>query len=185
MEKMFLFWMTAFSLLVVLVSSVDAKGDGTGGRPGKGIAFALETSSIKNGEKQVPLDQEIKLSFSHNVVHPGITQQNKAAISLLDHAGEDVDIEIHLTDDQIDSEKQREITIKPTDPLTKGTTYRLQIEPTFQAENGMTLDEPIELAFTTESVPKQTVQAGFIVIGLCAVGALVSIVARQKKITDT
>jgi len=145
--------------LVLLVSigsfagSLDAYaagGDGSGGGTGGGSLqpFALESSTPASGAKDIPLDTKFVLLFNKNVVNIAVKENNQKAVTLW--AGtQQVEVEIQMTDDQVEREDRELITLVPKEPLAEATEYILKIDETLTAKNGSNLEKPIELRFYT------------------------------------
>ncbi|MBB6480395.1 Ig-like domain-containing protein [Spirochaeta isovalerica] len=111
--------------------------------------LSLSSSSPENGASGISVDAVLELEFSNNVVNLSVQENNKASIVLRDGDGKVLEIEVIFPDDQLEPEKKRMIAVRPVSPLEKGTLYTLEIAPTFQAKNGSSLAEPVELTFTT------------------------------------
>lgn len=132
--------------LAIAVPALAADGDGTGG--GQSQPLALLSSTPADGQTDVPLDTAIVLGFSKNVINMSVNENNSQCFALWD-GGQTVAINVEMADDQIYPEKKREIVIVPLQPLQEGTTYTLKIAPQLQAKNGMTLEQEVQVVFTT------------------------------------
>ena len=136
-----------------LVGSVDAYaagGDGSGGGTGGGSLqpFAFESSTPASGAKDIPSDTKFVLQFNKNVVNIAVKENNQKAVTLWAGA-QQVEVEIQMTDDQVEREDRELITLVPKEPLAEATEYILRIDETLTAKNGSSLEKPIELRFYT------------------------------------
>ena len=98
-----------FALCLLLCSMMIAfagdgsgggNGDGTGG--GKDQPLVLASSSIANGAENVSQNPQIVLTFSKNVVHFTVRDNNKKCFSMTDEDGNSVPINVLTGDDQVD-----------------------------------------------------------------------------------
>lgn len=143
----------AMVLAVVVLSLLTAlpalagNGDGTGG--GKGEPLRLVSSTPAGGQKGVSLPVEIKLTFSKNVVHMSVNDNNRNCFSLYTSAGSAVPVEVVMADDQIEPEKKNDVVLKPLQSLQPGTEYVVRISPELQSKSGVTLESQVSVAFTT------------------------------------
>ena len=132
-------------------------GDGTGG--GKDKPLELVSSSVPDGAKNVSQNPEIVLTFSKNVVHFTVRDNNKTCFSMTDETGAPVPIDVVMGDDQVDPSIKRIVTIVPQSALTPGTTYRLRIGGGITSKSGASIGNDSDLTFTvagekpTEAAP--------------------------------
>lgn len=128
-------------------------GDGSGG--GQGVPLELASSIPADGQKNVAVNEDIKLTFNKNVIYLEIRENNKKCFSLLTADGSKVPIEVIMADDQINPEEKRNISIHPLQVLKPGTAYAVKISPTLQAKNGTSLGREVTINFVTAgTVPK-------------------------------
>ena len=142
-----------FALCLVFCSAhsafaVGGNGDGTGG--GKGQPLVLASSSIANGAENVALNPKIVLTFSKNVVHFTVRDNNKTCFSMTDEGGNAVPIHVEMGDDQVDPSIKRIVTIVPQSTLTPGTTYLLKIGGGITSKSGASIGKDSYISFTTE-----------------------------------
>ncbi|MEN6461559.1 MAG: Ig-like domain-containing protein [Syntrophomonas sp.] len=123
-----------------------AEGDGSGG--GRDVPLALASSSLANGQSNVPVMANINLAFNKNVVNLAVKDNNMKCFSLSGN-GISVPIQVIMPDDQVDFEHRRNIDIDPLQDLKPGTLYKLVISGQLQAKNGMSLGTPVSVSFTT------------------------------------
>ncbi|MBQ7598798.1 MAG: Ig-like domain-containing protein [Clostridia bacterium] len=142
-----------FALCLVFCSAhsafaVGGNGDGTGG--GKDQPLVLASSSIANGAENVALNPKIVLTFSKNVVHFTVRDNNKTCFSMTDEGGSAVPIHVEMGDDQVDPSIKRIVTIVPQSTLTPGTTYLLKIGGGITSKSGASIGKDSYISFTTE-----------------------------------
>ena len=144
-----------FALCLLLCSMMTAfagdgsgggNGDGTGG--GKGQPLVLASSSIANGAENVSQTPQIVLTFSKNVVHFTVRDNNKKCFSMTDADGNSVPINVLMGDDQVDPSIKRIVTIVPQSALTPGTTYLLKIGGGITSKSGVSIGRDSYIAFT-------------------------------------
>ncbi len=126
--------------------SGGGNGDGTGG--GKGQPLVLASSSIANGAENVSQTPRIVLTFSKNVVHFTVRDNNKQCFSMTDEDGNSVPINVLMGDDQVDPSIKRIVTITPQSALTPGTTYLLKIGGGITSKSGVSIGRDSYIAFT-------------------------------------
>ena len=129
-------------------------GDGTGG--GKDKPLVLDSSSIANGAKNVSQNPEIVLTFTKNVIHFTVRDNNKKCFELTDSSGSKVPIDVIMGDDQIDSSIKRIITIKPKSSLSPGETYLLKIGGGITSKSGVSIGRDTYISFTVEGTKETT-----------------------------
>jgi hypothetical protein len=148
-------------VLVVLSSSALAEGS----------AVALETSSVANGQTDVPVDVVIVLEFSNNVVSKAVAQNNASSIALRS-GGQGVPVYIEMADDQIEPDMKRTIFVRPAQPLEAGTRYELTISGALEGKNGSTLGQDITISFTTAQSEKSSFRYWWLLIIIAAIAAV-------------
>ena len=126
--------------------SGGGNGDGTGG--GKDQPLVLASSSIANGAENVSQTPQIVLTFSKNVVHFTVRDNNKKCFSMTDEDGKSVPINVLMGDDQVDPSIKRIVTITPQSALTPGTTYLLKIGGGITSKSGVSIGRDSYIAFT-------------------------------------
>lgn len=126
--------------------SGGGNGDGTGG--GKGQPLVLASSSIANGAENISQTPRIVLTFSKNVVHFTVRDNNKQCFSMTDEDGNSVPINVLMGDDQVDPSIKRIVTITPQSALTPGTTYLLKIGGGITSKSGVSIGRDSYIAFT-------------------------------------
>lgn len=162
-------------------------GDGSGNGKNRGEkALVLETSSIENNAKDVELNEAIKLTFSNNIVHMSVAESNQKMIKLLDETGSELEINVEMADDQIEREKRNDVIVTARESLKEGSSYKLLVDQAFQAKNGSTLAEPIEINFST--VGGQTTSSSSLIL-YSSIGALllliIIVLVKKRKTTQS
>jgi len=142
-----LFQLVVILLVLALMVVCADSGDGTGG--GQGEALALLSTSVVDGAIDVPLEMQIVLGFSKNVIAISVREQNSQCFTLSKDQGEPINLEVIMADDQLEPEKKREIILKPSKPLEPGTVYHLMISEAMTSKSGTRLEGDILLSFTT------------------------------------
>ena len=128
------------SILLLLTSTTVFAGD----KP-----LSLKSSIPENGAINVAVESEIVLTFSNNVVNMKVLENNKECFSLLDAAGNEVEMEVYFPDDQIEPENKRIISLRPSGPLTAGTDYTVVISQELKSKNGSKLGDETQIQFRT------------------------------------
>lgn len=165
---------TAFTICLLLITisaplAFAGNGGGNGGGTGNGagngtggnddIALTLVSSSIKDGDNNVPLNPTIDLQFNKNVVNLAVKDNNSKCFHLVDNAGKSVTIKIIFPDDQLRSDYKEQIFITPDQNLAPNSKYTLYIDNTLQAKNTKSIDNAYMIAFTTGSAVTTDVNA--------------------------
>lgn len=142
-----------FTLLAVPVFGAggdgSGNGDGTGDGKNRDIALTLESASISDGAVDVALNQTFQLNFNKNITNVSVLPVNKKCFHLTDAEGMAVSIQLIFPDSQVQTTYKREVFIKPTEPLSPDSAYRISVDRTLQAKNGTTIDNAHTLNFTT------------------------------------
>ena len=121
-------------------------GDGSGG--GSGKPLTLVASSVENNQQNVPTDSEILLEFSKNVVNFTVKEENAKCFSLVDDKGNNVNIEVVMGDDQVDSSIKNFITRAP-EKLEKDTVYTITIDSKITSKSGVNMEKDEIITFST------------------------------------
>lgn len=141
------------TIILCLLTSVPAVfaegGDGSGNGQNQNIPFALDKTSIDDGEENVSLTPTIQLDFNKNICNIAVLPNNKKCFHLSDESGRPVAIQLIFPDDQVQQTYKRQVFIKPEAPLKPNTGYRIAIDRVLTAKNGMAIDNAYTLHFTT------------------------------------
>ena len=109
---------------------------------------SLDTSSVEDGQTDVPVDVVIELVFTNNVINASVRDNNAACFSL-ESGGKTVPIDIIMADDQIEPNLKRIISVAPVSSLEQGKRYTLVISGSLTAKNGNSIGEDTAITFTT------------------------------------
>lgn len=153
----------AVAMMLFLVSSAGfaaaANGDGTGGGGGDGdgsgngknrsIPLTLVSSSVRDGDTDVPLDPVIQLDFNKNVANITVLANNKKCFHLTEDGGDAVPIKLTFPDTQLQQDYKKQVFITPKKDLEPETSYRISIDSKITAKNGMVIDNAHTITFTT------------------------------------
>lgn len=132
------------SLLLCISTMITVFADGGSNKP-----FSLKTSNPEDGQKKVPIQSDINLTFSKNVVNILVKENNEKCFKLLDQEGQVVPIEIVMADDQIEREKRNDIILVPKEALDHGKSYTIVISKDLMSKSGVTLEDEVTISFTT------------------------------------
>lgn len=124
-------------------------GDGSGQGKNMGIALTLVSSSVEDGDINVPLDPVIQLDFNKNVVNLAVLEDNSTCFHLIDEEGVPVPINVVFPDDQVLRDFKRNIFICPIENLPADSQFELVVDSTLRAKNGTTIDNAHFITFKT------------------------------------
>lgn len=147
MNKKLLVLIVVLALCLTLSAVVMADGDGKGGGNNP---LTLTKSNPEDSAKNISVDQEIKLTFSNNVVNMKVDENNKKCFKMTDKSGAEISIDVVMGDDQINKDIKNDIIIKPVNGLEENKTYTITISEKLKSKNGSTLGEPLKITFSTE-----------------------------------
>lgn len=142
-------------LFILLPSSCFAAGDGSGNGNSKGlgenkdIPLTLKSCSIKNNDDNVHLNETIQLNFNKNVCNVTVLSNNKMCFHLTDESGSAVAIKLIFPDTQVQQEHKREVFIIPAENLEPNSQYRISVDNTLKAKNGVFIDKAHTVTFNT------------------------------------
>lgn len=142
------------ALLMLLLSAFPAfaeggNGDGTGDGAGRENPLTLASSSVPDGAQNVDPNVHVVLTFTKNVVHFNVKENNLQCFSVTDSQGNAFPIRVVMGDDQVDPEAKRVVTIVPQSPYQAGETYTLTVKKGLTAKNEENvLEEDVNLRFT-------------------------------------
>ncbi len=124
-------------------------GNGTGQGQNAGIALTLVSSSVADGDTNVPLDPVIQLNFNKNVINIAVLDNNSKCFHLIDESGVPVPIDLIFPDDQMQSTFKRNVFIIPKENLQTNSKYELVVDSILRAKNGTDIDNAHTITFTT------------------------------------
>lgn len=113
------------------------------------LSLMLVRSNIASGAENVPVDKDIKLTFSNNIIAEAVRENNLQCFSLESSKKQPVDIKVIMAEPDDDSERQREIIIHPQQNLQSNTAYVLTISESLRGANKKSLGIDKIITFTT------------------------------------
>lgn len=200
-------WLTLFMAVLLVITlpvcafasknSGSGSGDGSGGGGGEN-QLTLSESSVSDGQKDVPLDTELKFVFSNNVVNLTVKENNATCFSMTDESGAEIPIQVVMADDQLEQDLKEIIVIEPEEGLQADKTYTLVISKELQSKNGSLLGDDITITFSTaakngdstetvtDTTKTDTAGSGstviiVVIIALLVIGLVVFMVRRRGK----
>lgn len=127
----------------------SGKGDGSGLGKNKDIALTLESSSVKNNEVNIAINETFQLNFNKNICNVTVLSNNKMCFHLTDESGIAVPIKLVFPDTQVQQDHKKEVFIIPAEDLDPNTQYRISVDSTLSAKNGTYIDNAHTITFTT------------------------------------
>lgn len=113
------------------------------------LSLILIRSNIASGAEHIPIDKDIKLTFSNNVTAQAVREHNLQCFVLESSKRQAVEIDVIMADANDNSEKQKEIIIHPRQVLQSNTVYVLTISENLQGSNQKRLGMDKIITFTT------------------------------------
>ncbi len=107
------------------------------------------SSSPRSGATGVSLHPRIRTTFTLNVVHDSVWDDNRTEFRLFRGSTR---IGINVSRSSVFA-RRRNIYITPINSLRPSTDYRLVILPGLEANNGNTLGETVTIRFRTRRAP--------------------------------
>ncbi|MGB7446599.1 MAG: Ig-like domain-containing protein [Dethiobacteria bacterium] len=181
MKKTITSVLMAATLLVPFAAGAWAAGDGSGaGKP-----LEIVSSSISDGETDVPLDREIKFVFSKNIANITVAENNRQCFTMTDSSGNTVPIEVIIFDDQLEREKRNDIVVKP-ESLREGEQYTIAISPNLQAKSGDKLEKEVKYTFSTvgfdsEAGGESSSPWIYIAVAIVVIAVLAFLLLKRRK----
>ncbi len=112
------------------------------------LSLTLDSCNTATGAERVPLNTDIKLTFSNNVITNEVRKHNLQCFSLEDSKKEPVEIDVIMADPN-DSTRKREVIIHPAHGLQSNTAYILTISENLKCGNQKVLGTDKIITFTT------------------------------------
>lgn len=113
------------------------------------LSLTLDDCNIPSGSDCVPVNTDIILTFSHNVITQVVRNHNRHCFSLKNSKGQPVEIEVMMADPKDSSTKKKEIVIHPKYGLQSKTVYVLTISESLQSGSRKLLGTDRIITFTT------------------------------------
>jgi transcriptional regulator with XRE-family HTH domain len=120
------------------------------------LSLTLENCNISPGEENVPINTDIKLTFSNNVITNSVRDHNLQCFFLQNSKNQPVEIDVIMAESIDNSTKKMEITIHPRFGLCGNTVYILTISENLQGGNQKLLGSDKIITFTTCDVNMST-----------------------------
>ncbi|KTE89576.1 XRE family transcriptional regulator [Desulfitobacterium hafniense] len=124
------------------------------------LSLALEKSNINSGDENIPVNTEIRLTFSNNVITRTVRDNNLHCFSLRSSKNQIVEIDVIMGDPDDNSDKKKEIVIRPQQHLLANTLYILTISENLQGGNQKLLGRDKAIIFTTDETGAATAGQG-------------------------
>jgi len=115
------------------------------------LALILAGSNITSCAENVPVDEDIKLTFSNNVIAKAVRDHNLQCFSLESSKRQPVEIDVIMAEANDRSERQKEIIIHPRQVLQRNTVYVLTICENLKGSNKKQLGIDRIITFTTNA----------------------------------
>ncbi|MGI5879547.1 MAG: Ig-like domain-containing protein [Syntrophomonadaceae bacterium] len=116
------------------------------------LSLTLDNSNIASGDEDVPINTDIILTFSNNVITESVRAHNMQCFSLETSKKQPVEIDVIMADPNDRSEKKFEIIIHPRQNLQHNTAYILSISESLQGGNKKLLGTDKIITFTASDV---------------------------------
>lgn len=156
----------------------------TSGGGGKNNPLTLDSSNPEQGQKDVALSTEIKLTFSKNVVNMKVKDENEKCFALETADGTNIPIEVQMADDQIEPDKKNDVILVPKEELKEGTTYTVKVSPQLQSKSGVSIEDELNLTFTTLGGSKNTESGNkniMPILGVLLIAILIGMKVKKSK----
>lgn len=113
------------------------------------FSLALENSNIVNGAENVPVNPDIRLTFSNDIGSQTVHTNNLLCFNLQTSKNQPVDIDIIVPDPIYPYEEQKDVVIRPLYPLDHNTVYILTVSEKLMGKNHKSLGTDKVIIFTT------------------------------------
>ncbi len=121
---------------------------------GSYLSLTLDSGSIESGAEDIPVDTDIKLTFSNNVIANEVRERNRQCFALESSKRQPVEIDIIMAEPNDNSDKKNEIIIHPKHSLQSNTVYILTISGSLQSTGKKLLGTDKIITFTTGDAKK-------------------------------
>ncbi len=118
------------------------------------LSLLLIRSNIASGVENIPVDKDIKLTFSNNVIDQAVREHNLHCFSLESSKKQHINIDVIMAEPDDNLERQKEIIIHPREILQSNTVYVLTISENLQGSNQKRLGMDKIITFTTAAADK-------------------------------
>lgn len=113
------------------------------------LTLTLESCNLVSDSEDVPVDTDIRLTFSNDVCSQAVRDHNLGCFALQSSKNQPVEIDIIMAEPHDHPDKKREITIRPRHPLSYNSTYILIISENLTGTNQKLLGNDKIITFTT------------------------------------
>jgi len=113
------------------------------------LSLTLDGSNISSGDENVPVNTDIRLTFSSNVVANAVRNHNLQCFSMESSKKQPVEVDVVMAEPNDNSGKKKEIIIHPRHGLHSNTVYVLTISENLQGANQKLLGTDKVITFTT------------------------------------
>ncbi|MEN6327925.1 MAG: Ig-like domain-containing protein [Syntrophomonas sp.] len=113
------------------------------------LSLTLSSSNIESGDENIPVNTDIVLTFSNNVIADAVRSHNLECFSLESSKKQPVEIDVIMAEPDDNSESQYEIIIHPRHDLLSNTVYVLIISENLQGGNQKRLKADQIITFRT------------------------------------
>ncbi|MCI8646134.1 MAG: hypothetical protein HFE76_04855 [Firmicutes bacterium] len=138
-------------LLTSPASFAGSGAPGSGSGQNRDVPLTLESSSVSDGQADIPVNETIQLNFNKNICNITVLAANKKCFHLTDEAGSPVAIRLLFPDDQVQRKYRRQAFIQPVSELDENARYKITVDRTLTAKNGTPIDNAYIITFTTGS----------------------------------
>lgn len=116
---------------------------------GSYLSLTLRGSSIASGDENVPVNTDIRLTFSNNVITSVVRENNLQCFTLESSKKQAVEIDVIMAEPNENSDNKKEIIIHPRHVLQSNTVYVLTISEKLLGGNQKLLGTDKIITFTT------------------------------------
>jgi hypothetical protein len=113
------------------------------------LSLTLSSSNIASGDENIPVNTDIVLTFSSNVIADTVRTHNLECFSLESSKKQPVEIDVIMAEPDDNSDSQNEIIIHPRYHLLSNTVYALTISESLQGSNQKRLKTDQIITFRT------------------------------------
>lgn len=120
------------------------------------LSLALEGCNLVSGDENVPVNADIKLTFSNDVCSQLVRDHNMNCFSLQTSKNQSVDIDVIMAEPNSNFENKKEIIVHPRYQLACNTTYILTISENLLGKSQKSLCTDKVISFTTGNAVSST-----------------------------
>lgn len=120
------------------------------------LSLTLENCNLVSGSENIPVNTDIKLTFSNDVCSQKVRDHNLLCFSLQTSRNQFIEIDVIMAESNDHFEKKQEIIIRPRFQLTCNTVYVLTVSENLMGENQKFLGTDKVISFTTGNTNSNT-----------------------------